>query len=331
MQKFTLFFIAVLAIAGVIAVMLIVRPRMQKVIPQAPSQQYAFAADRLNTNTAIAEIPLEKILDGGPGKDGIPAIREPKFTSVADASSNLRDDSMGILVTVGNTARFYPYYIFVWHEIVNDRIEGKPLLVTFCPLCGSAIVFDPIVDDETLTFGVSGKLYENNLLMYDHKTESLWPQILGRAVVGDMTGKILAHYPSQVLTFAEVKEKYPHAEILSENTGFSRAYGVDPYGDYEENDEIFFPLSVRDTRFPLKEIMFIVNIGNTSAAFPLKALRDAGTATVEIDGAPFTVEVKEGEVMSPIPGYYAMWFSWAVHHQEDGIVWKPEKNLDTSY
>ncbi len=288
----------------------------------------AFQFDGLKTNTAITSIPLDLVLDGGPGKDGIPAITNPKFISVVEAKKWLRGDADGIVVTVGKTTRFYPYNIIVWHEIVNDVIEKKSLVVTFCPLCGSAIVFDATVDARAEQFGVSGKLYESNLLMYDKTTESLWSQIIGEAVVGDRTGQKLAVYPSQVMSFKQVMEKYPNMEVLSKETGYSRSYNVSPYGDYDTNDKIYFPISINDTRLPAKEIMYIVNIDDYSVAFKRSALSESETATVEVGDKKITAQIIDGEIEVKnnvgeiIPGYTAMWFSWAIHHQKDGIVWQ---------
>src|SRR3989344_4868604 len=144
----------------------------------------------LNTDTGKSSIDQSKIVSGGPGKDGIPAISNPKFVDIGD--EELSDSTSGILINLNKQTRFYPFNILVWHEIVNDSIEGSYIAVTFCPLCGSAIVFDRRVGDEILEFGVSGLLYESNLLMYDKKTESLWSQVLGEAVVGSYTGTKLA-------------------------------------------------------------------------------------------------------------------------------------------
>lgn len=279
------------------------------------------------TDETKHSIPLDKILSGGPGKDGIPALVNPKFVSVADAPVSITDTTQGILVSLGGESKFYPYNILVWHEIVNDSVGGTPVAVTFCPLCGSAIVFDPIVNGARLEFGVSGKLYESNLLMYDRTTDSLWSQALGEAVVGEMTGTVLAHVPFQLLTFAEVKASHPSARVQSDDTGHYRSYSHYPYGDYDSNDSLIFPVSVSDSRFHPKEIMYVVRVGESSVAFPLKKLKQVGgakqpvsgtTVTATVEGSEVTVTDALGEV---IPGYYEMWFSFATHHQEDGVVW----------
>lgn len=287
-----------------------------------------FTGGQLTTDTSIHSIQLEKVLSGGPGKDGIPALVAPKFTSIKEAGAWLPDSAEGILVTIDTTSRFYPYNILVWHEIVNDTIGDTPVLITFCPLCRSAIVFDPRVDGTREYFGVSGSLYESNLLMYDVTTQSLWSQILGEAVVGSKTGATLTLLPFQTLSFSDVKQHYPKAEILSTETGFTRDYTHGPYGDYNTNDELYFPVSVNDTRFPAKELMYVVNYDDTSVAFKREDLLEAGTATLQVGANTLTVQVADGEIEvtdqhgTVIPGYTALWFSWATHHQTNGLVWK---------
>jgi hypothetical protein len=288
----------------------------------------SFSGVALTTDMTKHSIPLEEILDGGPGKDGIPALIDPSFTDIAHADSSVQK-SDGILVVAGETVKFYPYNIMVWHEIVNDTIDGTHLVITFCPLCGSAIVYEADVEGKTETFGVSGKLYNSNLLMYDAATESLWSQIGGEAVVGERTGEKLALYPSQVVSFDTVREKYPQAKILSIDSGYSRDYSLSPYGDYDDTDRLYFPVSVTDTRLPSKEIMYVVNFNEHSIAFKVKDLKPGVVARVDVAGKPLIAELKDGiiETSPALPGYHTMWFAWAVHHQKDGIVWTSEKQL----
>lgn len=292
------------------------------------SDGQAFAGDGLSTNTAKHSIELSLVLGGGPGKDGIPAINEPKFISVDDAAQELKDESVGMLVSVDEVSRFYPYNIMNWHEIVNDTISGRPFVVTFCPLCGSAIVFDATVDGEVLEFGVSGKLYESNLLMFDRKTESLWSQSRGEAVVGDLLGTKLDIYPTQFMTFAQVREQFPGAEILSRDTGHDRNYDFDPYSGYGDNENTLFPISVRDERFSAKELFYVVPVGERSVAIKLKDLTEGVVARVAV-GDDELVASADGGVLNArlnaegesLPNYVEMWFSWAIHHQDDGVIW----------
>lgn len=282
-------------------------------------KKFGFEDKGLKTNTAKTSIPLEKVLDGGPGKDGIPALTNPEFISVKE--TNIADDIDGMVVFVGDVTKFYPFNIMVWHEIVNDTVNGKPLVVTFCPLCGSAIVFD--TKDQ---FGVSGKLYESNLLMYDKSTESLWSQSIGTAVVGDRTGEKLAIYNSQLMSLKDFKIKWPDGQVLSTDTGHNRDYTFYPYRDYNDNEDIFFPISVKDNRLPTKEIMYVVNAYEHSVAFPVKQL-SSSIVSVVVGDNKVTATLIDGEVVVKddsgkiLPGYNEMWFSWATQHQKNGIVW----------
>ena len=297
-------------------------------LPDLGVNNQRFLADGLSTNTSNSSISLDSIIGGGPPKDGIPSIDKPKFTNIENASTSIGGETFGILIEGETTTRFYPYNILVWHEIVNDEIDGVPLAVTFCPLCGSAIAYERTISGEVLEFGVSGKLFESNLLMYDRKTESLWSQSRGEAVVGDMLGEKLVLYPAQMVQFKEVKEQFPRAEILSDETGHFRDYQTNPYGNYNENEDMYFPVSVNDSRFPLKEIMYIVPFKERSVAFPINQLNELREASIEVEGETLKIRVLSGQYLATqagseneLPGYFEMWFSWAQHHQEDGIVW----------
>jgi hypothetical protein len=275
------------------------------------------------TNLNKRSIDLSLILEGGPGKDGIPAIHSPKFIKVK--KSNLGEDILGIFVEIDGEQRYYPYNILVWHEIVNDSIGNTHFVVTFCPLCGSGIVLNRTVKGEDLRFGVSGLLFESNLLMCDHRTESLWSQSRGEAVVGDYTGVTLELIQMQVIPFRELKARYPKARVLSEDTGYARDYSLYPYGDYETNNELYFPISVMDKRFPAKEMMYVFRLAEKVIAFPVKDLGTEDQSKV-IEGQKVNARREGYEIYvtadgQAVPGYYEMWFSWAVHHQKNGIVW----------
>jgi len=288
----------------------------------------AFSNIGLRTNTAIHSIPLSEVLGGGPVKDGIPAISNPTFISVAEAQQIEDGDRLGVAISDGSVQRFYPYSILVWHEIVNDTINDTPVAVTFCPLCGSTVTFDRRVDGVTYEFGVSGKLWESNLLMYDRTTESLWSQIIGEAVVGDLTGNKLSVFDSSVITFSDFTTAYPDGEVLSRTTGHQRNYDLYPYGDYDTNNQLIFPVSVNDTRLPTKELVHVVNTENGSVAFARNALLEAGSATITQGTTTLTATVQNSEIRVTnqngvsLPGYTAMWFSWVTHHKDTGVLWQ---------
>lgn len=276
------------------------------------------------TNLRKHSINLNLVQDGGPEKDEIPSIHNPQFVSIETALTKAGEP--GVFVDIKGERRFYPSNILVWHEIVNDSIQGRDLAITFCPLCGSAIVFDRDVYGQTLRFGVSGKLYESNLLMYDDRTESLWSQSMGEAVVGDYTGTKLQLVRMQWLPFDEVRSKYPDTLILSENTGYRRDYASQPYLDYEKSEDIYFLVRVQDKRFFAKEMMYVFEVEGQSVAFPVRDLNNAKKNRT-INGKLVTAERVGGEINIRVegrlvPGYYEMWFSWATQHQKEGFVWE---------
>ncbi|MBI2051383.1 DUF3179 domain-containing protein, partial [Candidatus Roizmanbacteria bacterium] len=268
-------------------------------------------------------ISLSEIVSGGPPKDGIPPIDKPKFVSVAEASKSLSDKEPGIAVELDGTARFYPFQILVWHEIVNDTIRGKRVLVTYCPLCLSGIVFDPIVEGRRVEFGTSGKLWNSNLVMYDRKTDSLWPQVLGEAVVGPMTGTKLPVLPSDQIRFGEWKRKYSNGQVLSRETGHTRFYGQDPYGDYYTSPGTFFPVSKKDDRLSEKELVLGIVVDGKAKAYHPPAVKKAGEIVDEFAGKTIVArferdidavriyERKPDGILERINPFTAYWFSWA--------------------
>jgi len=302
-------------------------PLLKQALPVIVSQE--FISQGLLTDTSIHSIDLQEVLNGGPGKDGIPSIDTPTFTSTQEAAKSEDVETEGLAVSINGEHRFYPYTILVWHEIVNDTVGGKDISITFCPLCGSGIVFDRTLSDGVTTFGVSGLLWKSNLLMYDRATETLWSQAKGEAVVGAQTGEKLTVLDSDLITLESFIKKYPGGQVLSRDTGHTRAYGFYPYGDYEQNDTYIFPVSNTDTQFDGKELMYVVPLANGSAAFPRAALIEAGNATLETDTGQLSATVDEGSITvtqngNALAGYHEMWFSWATHNGQNGFVWLGE-------
>ncbi|MBA3647717.1 MAG: DUF3179 domain-containing protein [Chitinophagales bacterium] len=293
-------------------------------------KQFDYAS--LQTDLTKHSIPLDSVFDGGPGKNGIPAIDFPEFISSQQAAHTLSQIEYGIYLEGKTESKFYPFNILNWHEIINDRLDGHPIAVTFCPLCGSAIIYDRVIDSDTLSFGVSGKLYESNLLMFDDKTETLWSQGLGEAVIGTLTGKKLKLLNSSVISFDDVLNNNPGAKVLSVNTGFDRDYSRYPYVQYMNNDSLMFPISKTDNRyFKNKDEIYVVPVGNSSVAFAWKALLKSGKAEVKTSAGSILVKVENNvplavrkETGEPLAGYFSFWFSWYALHPND-IVWKGNK------
>jgi len=297
---------------------------VEDVVAQAPALERTSTRQVLVTNGTKHSIPLNEILSGGPAKDGIPSIDDPKFIAV-DKASFLNNDDPGIGITVGGESRFYPYRILVWHEIVNDTIAGKPVLVTYCPLCATGIAFDRRVAGKEQEFGVSGRLWQSNLLMYNRASreedESLWSQVLGEAVVGPNTGEKLKIIPSEITRFSEWKAAHTDTLVLSRDTGALRTYGLDPYGDYYTSESVSFGASFSDTRLHPKALVHGIEIDGKYKAYDDAAITAGGiqdtfagnaisAERLPGGGVRFTAG---GEGIAHVTGF---WFSWLAVHPE---------------
>ncbi|MGA8850319.1 MAG: DUF3179 domain-containing protein [Aeromicrobium sp.] len=240
--------------------------------------------DRTDDAFAKPLIPLDEILSGGPQPDGIPPIDDPTFESAGEVDW-LEDNEPVLSLTVGGETRAYPLRVMTWHEIVNDVVGGVPVAVTYCPLCNSGVAFERTVGDRgVFSFGTSGLLYADNLVMYDRQTESLWPQLTGQASVGHLTGTQLEAIPMGTVSWSEFRRAEPTAKVLTQDTGFDRPYGTNPYSGYDEpNGELLFGLpDDLDTRLPVKERVIGLVGGSDSAAVLRSSLvgRDPRQVTV---------------------------------------------------
>jgi hypothetical protein len=248
-----------------------------------------------DTNTEKSLIDLSELKQGGPPKDGIPSIDEPKFVSSAEADSWINGQEPVIAVEHKGEARAYPLQILIWHEIVNDDIGGDPLLVTFCPLCYSALVFDRTLDGQVLEFGVSGFLRHSDLVMFDRKTETLWQQFTGKAIVGDYVGKTLEQIPSQIISFTQFRENYPDGKVLSRDIGYDRNYGANPYTGYDDiNNTPLFGAGNDDSRLPPMEKVIGVKLGEQQKAYPYSITRKEHVINDKIGDTPVLIIHTDG-------------------------------------
>jgi len=277
-------------------------------------------------------VPLDEIIGGGPPKDGIPSIDSPKFISVVDASKVLNDSEPGIALSIGGVDRFYPFQILVWHEIVNDTIDGQRVLVTYCPLCLSGIVFDPLVNNERVEFGTSGKLWNSNLVMYDRKTESLWSQILGEAIVGELTGTKLKVLSSDMVRFGDFKKLHSDGSVLSRNTGATRFYGQDPYGDYYTTPGTYFPVGKKDDRLSEKDFVLGIVVNGKAKAYWPEAIKKLGKVEDRFENKTIVAqyekdidavrlfEKKSDGTLERINPFGSFWFSWVAAHPDTELL-----------
>lgn len=208
-------------------------------------------------------------LEANVPRDAIPSIDNPRFVSIALASDWIGENEPVLVVSLGREARAYPLQVLIWHELVNDKIAGVPVAVTFCPLCYSAMVFDRRVDDDEYQLGVSGMLRFSDLVMYDRQTHSLWQQLSGEAIVGALAGKELSQLPAQIISFEQFRTAHPFGHVLSRDTGYERRYGENPYPGYDDiSDKPWAFRGEIDDRLPAMEKVIGVQIGETYVAYP---------------------------------------------------------------
>jgi len=267
-------------------------------------------------------VPLDRIVEGGPGKDGIPAILHPRFVGAADTAF-LQDEDRVLGLSSAGEAKAYPVKILNWHEIVNDSVAGKPIVVTYCPLCGTGIAFEATVQGRPHTFGVSGLLYQSDLLMYDHQTESLWSQIGMQAVAGPLTGERLAPIFLEHTTWREWRVTHPTTVVLSTRTGSFRDYDRDPYLAYGDRPDLMFDTDHSDSRYHPKEWVIGVDLDGVSKAYPFAELQNTPSPIADqVAGRRITVRFNldarsasiADENGTPLPSVTAFWFAWFAFH-----------------
>jgi len=249
------------------------------------------------TNFNKSTIDLSELISGGPPKDGIPAIFTPKFETQVEASDWMADNEPVIALEIDGEAKAYPLSILIWHEIANDNVGGVPVLVSFCPLCYSAIVYDRRVNGIEPHFGVSGLLRHSDMIMYDNATESYWQQFTGDAIVGDMVGATLELIPSQIISFKQFKDAYPNGVVLSKETGYKRKYGMNPYVGYDDIDQKpFLYRNDIDERLPPNEKVIAIMIGDVYKAYPYSITTEEHVIMDDVGSVKIAVFHGEGAV-----------------------------------
>jgi Protein of unknown function (DUF3179) len=240
-------------------------------------------------------VPLSEFLSGGPAKDGIPALDHPRFVPVEDAGFLEQREPVIEMVSNGD-ARAYPLQILTWHEIVNDRVGGVPVTVTFCPLCNTAIAFDRRLRGRTLDFGTTGKLRNSDLVMYDRQTESWWQQFGGEGVVGRYAGAKLHQLPVRIVAWREFERAHPDGKVLSRDTGYDRPYGQNPYEGYDDVDSppIFPAANSDDDRLAPKERVVFVERDGKSVAVPFSVLARKMVVRIEVGKHRLVIRYRRG-------------------------------------
>lgn len=223
------------------------------------------------TDFSKHNVDLSEIRSGGPSKDGIPPIDRPQFEPVAEITDLTASEPV-ISLSVDGDARAYPLGILTWHEIVNDVVGGRPVAVTFCPLCNAAIAFEREVEGRVLDFGTTGKLRHSDLVMYDRQTESWWQQYSGNSIVGQLAGVQLTMLPVRVESFENFKSRHPDGQVLVPTDPTMRPYGSNPYVGYDGSRVPF----LYDGSLPqgIAPMAYVVAVGDD--AWTLDLLREKG-------------------------------------------------------
>lgn len=237
----------------------------------------------------------EEIIFGGVPKDGIPALIDPPVIS-ASAADYLRDDEIVFGVEIAGEARAYPQRIMVSHEMANDVVGGKRVSLSYCTLCGSAILYDTTIENRSFTFGSSGLLYRSNKLMYDHQTDTLWSQILGEPVMGPLAGSglSLGVLPVTLTSWGEWKRLHPSTTVLSLDTGYERNYDGRDYEDYFASDRLMFPVWKRGGSLEPKDQVYVVEADGVRRAYPIDLLRSLPVLHDEINGTAVVIVTVDG-------------------------------------
>ena len=286
------------------------------------------AQQGLGFDLSNATVPPDQIRRGGPPPDGIPAIDEPRFTPAGEV------DWLGPADTVlgfvrGGEARAYPVRILNWHEIVNDTVAGRPIAVTYCPLCASGMIFSREVGGAILRFGVSGLLLHSDMLLFDRSTRSLWSQIGADAISGEYAGTRLEWLPSEQMSWPAWRDRYPESLVLNRDTGHDRNYGRDPYRGYAEREGTLFPAPRHREELPRKALVAGLLHGGEPLALPLDELPAGKAFTVEHAGSTLTLRyepeafrlVVHDATGQPVPTVQSFWFAWQSFYP-DTVLWE---------
>ncbi len=247
-----------------------------------------------NSGNSTWLIPSNQVFNGGPGKDGIPSIDSPQFSNITsvDALNFMEENDLVIGIKVGDDIRAYPHPILDWHEIVNDEVGGIPIAITYCPLTGTAIGWERTIENTETTFGVSGLLYNTNLMPYDRASNSVWSQMLLTSVNGDKISTVITTYPLVETSWGQWKQLFPNSQVLDIRTGFNRTYGAYPYGDYKTNNSLLlFPITNEDSRIATKERGLGVNVDDQSRFYRFQHFTSQSVVTIndEMNGTNLVI------------------------------------------
>lgn len=278
-------------------------------------------------------IDPNSILPGGPPRDGIPALDEPHFIP-ADKVDFLKKNSrvLGLAgtATKNTIVRAYPIAILNWHEAVNDMVDDEPVVITYCPLCGTGVAFSANVNGTTLNFGISGLLYNSDVLLYDRQSGSLWSQLLGKSISGKYAGTHLRQIPLTHITWQKWQEVHPDTMVLSTSTGYERDYSRNPYGSYGTSKRLYFPVENTPTNdLHPKETVLGISLDGAHKAYPFSILKKQGKESFQdsLGSKSFTIVWDASghsaraldDAGEEYPSVQGFWFAWYAFHPDTEV------------
>jgi len=300
-------------------------------LPGAAFAQRSYDTDILTEtfgygNETKKGVALDDLHQGCSRRDCIPSIDNPKYVAAATAEF-LADDDVVIALSWEGEHRAYPARILDHHEIVNDTIAGTALAITWCPLCGSAVGVHREIDGQVTEFGVSGLLYNSDLVFYDRATNTLWDQVVAEGIVGPLTGRKLELFPVTMTTWGRWRKEHPDTLVLSTDTGFNYDYSVVAYARYRNSSSLMFPVLQTDDRVRPKTVIFGFDLGDATVAFTEALLLEQKSVSWELDDNELVVtmgddgfvvlETADGESHAPIRLF---WFAWYTFHPQTELV-----------
>lgn len=290
--------------------------------------QCAAAEVKNGFDLADSVVPAEEIFWGGVPRDGIPAIDNPRFVAAEDADF-LEETDRVLGVAYNDVSKAYPIRILDRHEVVNDKFGGDAVVVTYCPLCFSGMVFQVRPRNVDLTFGVSGLLYNSDVLLYDRQTGSLWSQLMSEAISGPLKGAELPALPASHTTWREWRSRHPDTLVLSTDTGYRRDYRHPAYRDYQRSSGLMFPVNNRNGEYRNKELVLGIDIDGAYKAYPFVELGRQGRDTFRdsVGGRELTIEWSERDAFAraldgtgeEVPSVIVYWFAWYAFHPDTAI------------
>jgi hypothetical protein len=270
-------------------------------------------------------VSLADLHQGCPARDCIPSIDDPQYLPV-DEATEVADDELVVTLSYNGEYRAYPSRILDHHEIVNDTVAGDPLAVTWCPLCGSAVGIRRTVAGEVTEFGVSGVLYNSDLVMYDRATNTLWDQIEAKGIVGTRTGEHLELIPVSMSRWAKWRDKHPDTLVLSTETGFDFDYTKDRYAEYRESTRLFMPVSAEDERVHAKTVVFGFDLPSGDIAYAESVLQENATYEHDLNGKKALVTLHDDGSVTMLRDDQTLyptrlfWFAWYTFHPGTDLV-----------